>query len=120
MVIDVFTHFMPARFLEMFQQHAPDQGMFRRSMQVKPLCDLDARFRLMDQFQDYRQVSSLGSPPIETFVGPDAAPDLARVGNDGMAELVDRHPDRFAGFLAAVPMSNPAAAVKEIERAVRD
>jgi predicted TIM-barrel fold metal-dependent hydrolase len=120
MVIDVFTHFMPARFLDLFQQHAPDQGMFRRSMQVKPLCDLDARFRLMDQFQDYRQVISLGSPPIETFVGPDAAPALARAGNDGMAELVDRHPDRFAGFLAAVPMSNPDAAVQEIQRAVRD
>ena len=41
--IDVFTHFMPPRYLDAFQQHAPDQGMFRRSMQVKPLCDLDAR-----------------------------------------------------------------------------
>jgi aminocarboxymuconate-semialdehyde decarboxylase len=74
----------------------------------------------MDPFPDYRQVISLGSPPIETFVGPDAAPELAQVGNDGLAELVDEHPDRFAGFLAAVPMSNPDAAVREIERAVRD
>jgi aminocarboxymuconate-semialdehyde decarboxylase len=94
--------------------------MFRRSMQLPPLCDLDARFRLMDPFPDYRQVISLGSPPIETFVGPDAAPELAQVGNDGLAELVDAHPDRFAGFLAAVPMSNPDAAVREIERAMRD
>jgi len=118
--IDVFTHFMPPRYLDAFQQHAPDQGMFRRSMQVKPLCDLDARFRLMDAFQDYRQVISIGSPPIETFVGPDKAPELARIANDGMAELVDAHPDRFAGFLAAVPMSNPDAAVIEIQRAVHD
>jgi uncharacterized protein len=117
--IDVFTHFMPPRFLDMFQQHAPDQGMFRRSMQLKPLCELDARFRLMDQFADYRQVISLGSPPIETFAGPDLAPELSRVANDGMAELVDAHPDRFAGFLAAIPMNNPDAAVAEIERAVR-
>lgn len=120
MVIDVFTHFMPARFLEMFLAHAPDQGMFRRSMQLETLCRLDARFRLMDEFRDYKQVISLGSPPIETFVGPDKAPELARVGNDGMAELVDRHPDRFAGFLAAVPMSNPDAAVVEIQRAMKD
>ena len=118
--IDTFTHFMPSRFLELFQRHAPNQGMFRRSMQLAPLCDLDARLRLMDPFPDYRQVISLGSPPIETFAGPDAAPELARVGNDGLAELVDRHPDRFAGFLAAVPMNNPDAAVQEIERAMRD
>src|SRR5688500_4663614 len=117
--IDVFTHFMPPRFLEMFQQHAPDQGMFRRSMQLKTLCELDARFRLMDQFADYRQVISLGSPPIETFAGPELSPELSRVANDGMAELVEAHPDRFAGFLAAIPMNNPDAAVAEIERTVR-
>jgi uncharacterized protein len=119
-IIDVFTHFMPERFLRSFQEHAPDQGMFRRSMQLKPLCELDARFRLMDQFPDYRQVISLGSPPIETFVGPDLAPELARIGNDGMAALVDAHPDRFAGFLAAVPLNNPDAAVLEIERSLRE
>jgi aminocarboxymuconate-semialdehyde decarboxylase len=111
---------MPPRFLQMFQEHAPDQGMFRRSMQVKPLCDLEARFRLMDAFADYRQIISLGSPPIETFAGPSVAPELARVANDGMAELVDAHPDRFAGFLTALPMNNPDAAVAEIERALRD
>jgi predicted TIM-barrel fold metal-dependent hydrolase len=86
-------------------------------MQVKPLCELDARFRLMDEFGDYRQVNTLGSPPIETFAGPDLAPELARVANDGMAELVDRHPTRFAGFLTALPMNNPDAAVQEIQRA---
>ena len=120
MIIDAFTHFMPARFQEMFLKHAPDQGMFRRSMQVKPLCDLDARFRLMDQFPGYKQIISLGSPPVETFAGPEIASQLTRAGNDGMAELVERHPDRFAGFLAAVPMSDPDAAVREIQRAVRD
>jgi predicted TIM-barrel fold metal-dependent hydrolase len=119
-IIDVFTHFMPPRFLQAFQEHAPDQGMFRRSMQVKPLCDLDARFRLMDAFADYRQVISLGSPPIETFAAPALSPELARIGNDGMAELVDAHPERFAGFLAALPMNNPEATVAEIERSFRD
>jgi predicted TIM-barrel fold metal-dependent hydrolase len=119
-ILDVFTHFMPPRFLQAFQEHAPDQGMFRRSMKVKPLCDLDARFRLMDAFADYRQVISLGSPPIETFAGPDLAPELARIANDGMAELVEAHPDRFAGFLAALPMNNPDATVAEIERSFRD
>ena len=120
MVIDTFTHFMPARFQELFLKHAPDQGMFRRSLQVKPLCDLEARFRLMDEFTNYKQVISLGSPPVETFAGPAITSQLVRAGNDGMAELVAKHPDRFAGFLAAVPMNDPDAAVTEIQRAVRD
>src|SRR6187402_1475120 len=89
--IDVFTHFMPPRFLEAFQASAPNQGMFRRSMQVKPLCELDARLRLMDAFRDYGQVLSLGSPPIEAFAGPDTSPELSRIGNDGLAELVASH-----------------------------
>ena len=118
--IDVFTHFMPPRYLQAFQELAPDQGMFRRSMQVEPLCDLGARFRLMDEFDAYLQVISLGSPPIETFVGPDRSPEIARIGNDGMAELVARHPDRFAGFLAALPANNADASVAELERATRD
>jgi aminocarboxymuconate-semialdehyde decarboxylase len=118
--IDVFTHFMPPRFLQKFQELAPDQGMFRRSMQVKALCELDARFRLMDEFEDYAQIISLGSPPIETFAGPDDSPGLARMGNDGMAELVSRHPDRFAGFLAAIPANNPDASLAELERATRE
>jgi hypothetical protein len=43
--IDVFTHFMPPGFLQKFQAWAPDQGMFRRSMQVKSLVEIDARLR---------------------------------------------------------------------------
>ena len=118
--IDVFTHFMPPRFLQKFQAWAPDEGMFRRSMQVKPLFDIDARLRLMDEFGDYSQVLSLGSPPIETFCGPDRASELARIGNDGLAEIVSKHPHRFAGFLAAVPLNHPRAAVTEAMRATRD
>ena len=102
-MLDAFTHFMPPRYFQKFQDVAPDQGMFRRTAQVKPIWDLDARFRLMDEFGDYRQVISLGSPPIETFAGPDLAPELARIANDGMAELVARHPDRFADSSRGCP-----------------
>src|ERR1700704_3629142 len=119
-ILDVFTHFMPPRFLEKFREHAPDQGMFRRSLNVQPLCNLDARFRLMDEFGDYRQVISLGSPPIESFAERALAGELARGGNGGLAALGERHPERFAGFLATLPMNDPDAAVAELERAVRE
>ena len=56
------------------------------------MVDLEARFRMMDQFGEYRQVISLAPPPIESFAGPEVSPRLASIANDGMAELVDRHP----------------------------
>jgi aminocarboxymuconate-semialdehyde decarboxylase len=49
--------------------------------------------------------------------GADAV-GLARAANDGMAELVQRHPSRFAGFVASLPLGDPEAAVAELERAV--
>ena len=45
--------------------------------------------------------------------------DLARRSNDKLNELVAKHPDRFAGF-AALPMQDPDAAAKELQRCVKD
>src|SRR5262249_50769510 len=42
---------------------------------------------------------------------------LAREVNDLLAAAVNEHPHRFAG-LAALPTADPAAAVKELDRAV--
>ena len=50
------------------------------------------------------------------MVGPDKTPEFARAANDGLAELVAKYPDRFAGYVGALPMDNPDAAVKEAER----
>ena len=121
MKIDVFNHILPPRFHEKFQEVAGHHGdMVRRVFRVPLLVDLDARFRLMDGFGDYRQIISLASPPIESYAGPELSPVLARLANDGMAQLVERHADRFPGFAASLPMNNPDAAVAELERAIRD
>src|SRR5439155_9836451 len=72
----------------------------------------------MDRYEGYAQVLTLASPPIEALAGPDATPELARLANDGMAELVAKHPDRFPGFVASLPMNNPDAALTEIDRAI--
>ena len=50
------------------------------------------------------------------MAGPDTTPEFARVANDGLAELVAKYPDRFAGYVGALPMNAPDAAVKEAER----
>src|SRR5438552_3058685 len=44
--------------------------------------------------------------------------DLAGLANDSMAEIVNRQPERFPGFVASLPMNNPDAAVLEVDRAI--
>ena len=74
----------------------------KRMQGVRTIFDLDARLRMMDEFEDYTQVLSLGLPPLEGMVGPDKAPEFARVANDGLAELCAKYPDRFAGYVGAL------------------
>jgi aminocarboxymuconate-semialdehyde decarboxylase len=116
--IDIFNHILPPRFFAEFLQLAPGlKDMGKRSRNLPMMVDLDQRFRVMDEFGEYCQVISLASPPIESFAGPERSPDLARMANDGMAELVDRYPARFPGFVAALPMNHTDEAEKELERA---
>src|SRR5262249_42024623 len=82
------------------------------------LSDLDQRRRAIDGIENYRQVLSLGIPPIEEL--GDGASELARLGDDEMAELVRSHPDRFVGFAAGLPLNDIEASVDELKRAVGD
>jgi predicted TIM-barrel fold metal-dependent hydrolase len=118
--IDIFNHILPEAFFAEFLRIAPGlKDMGKRSRNIPTIWDLDARFRMMDEFGgDYRQVISLASPPIETFADRDTAPRLAQMANDGMAEIVERHRDRFPAFVAALPMNHPEAAMRELERAL--
>ena len=61
---------------------------------------------------------SIATPPIEVYSSGSDSVDLARLANDGMAELVRKHPDRFPGFVASLPLGDPDAAMVELERAV--
>ncbi len=118
MKIDVFNHLYPPGFVEEFERAAPLlKDMGKRVRNISTLANLDNRFRMMDEFGNYRQIISLASPPIESYAAPDLAVHLARVANDGMAELVRRYPDRFIAFAASLPMNHPDAALKELERA---
>ena len=83
------------------------------------LFDLDARWRAMEPFPDYRQVLVLAAPPLEELGPPAVTRDLAMLANDEMAALVRDH-DRFCGFAASLPLNDPDAALAELGRAVSD
>ncbi len=120
MKIDAFTHIFPKRYWDRMLKVFPDgRDMHKRVRAIPSIMDLDVRFRLMDEFgDDYRQILSIGSPPIEVFGDPATTIEMAKIANDGMAELVDRHPERFAGFVASLPMNDIEASVAEAKRAI--
>ncbi len=119
MKIDAFTHIFPKAYWERMLRALPDgRDMHKRVRAIPSIVELDARFRTMDGFgEDYRQVLTIGSPPIEAFPAGETL-DLARTANDGMAELVLRHPERFAGFAASLPMNDVGEALREAERSI--
>lgn len=119
--IDVFTHIFPTGYAARMTELAPDyKDAGKRVRGVPMLVDLDERFRVMDLFDEYQQVLSIATPPIEVFARRADAVDLARRANDGMAELVQKYPHRFPGFVASLPLNDPEQALRETHRAIRD
>ncbi|MGP0095369.1 MAG: amidohydrolase family protein [Xanthobacteraceae bacterium] len=117
--IDAFNHFFPKRLWDkMLASEGTARDIGKRMRGVPAIYDLAERFRVVDMFKDYKQVLSLGMPPLEAMGSAEQSIEFAKLANEGLAELVDKHPDRFAGYVAALPMGSPAAAVKEAERAI--
>src|SRR5580692_252013 len=115
--IDAWTHIFPKAYFERLQTMASAAGPLKRWLELKSLYDLDHRFRLMDGFVGYRQLLTPSMPAIEDLADGQAAVELMRLMNDGLAELVARHPDRFPAFAGALSLLDPEAAIVEIERA---
>jgi len=121
MKIDVFTHIFPKPYFDRMVKVAPKgKDMHKRVRNIPSIVNLEERFRIMDMFKDYAQVICLGSPPIEAFGSPPISTDMAKLANDGMAELVRKYPDRFPGFIASLPMNDPEGLLTETKRAIKD
>src|SRR5579863_9936672 len=121
MKIDLFNHFFPKRYFEQFIDTGGIRDIGKRVRNIQAIHDVEFRFKVMDEIRaqsgDYCQVLSMPAPPIEAMGDASQSPEIARIANDGLAELVRKHPDRFLAFVAAVPMNSPDEAVKEIGRA---
>ncbi|HYM91144.1 MAG TPA: amidohydrolase family protein, partial [bacterium] len=116
--VDIAAHILPARYFARLQQ-IPGFYLAKRVKGVPGLFDLNVRFRIMDGFDAYQQVLSLASPPLDRLGSPEVTPDLARLANDELAGLVAAHPDRFAGALGGLPLNNPDASLRELDRLAR-
>jgi 2,3-dihydroxybenzoate decarboxylase len=84
------------------------------------LLDLtEQRLRAMDASGIKTMIVSLNAPAIQAIPDAKRATEVARQANDALAEATRKHPDRLAG-VAALPMQDPDAATRELERCVRD
>lgn len=100
-------------------KHFTGEDAVRAKPVLERLYDLgELRLKEMDEAGIDVQVLSHGSPSAQKLPA-DIAADLTRRVNDRLHEVVQRHPDRFAGF-AALPTAVPEAAADELERCVSE
>jgi aminocarboxymuconate-semialdehyde decarboxylase len=129
MIVDFHSHYYPPSFVEAVRKgpsnfkvtfdddgnpvlHSPGDY----NVLVPGHRDLEARLRDLDAAGVDRQVLTLTAPGT-SIESPARAVGLARIANDGLAEAVAAHPDRFSA-LAHLPMNHPDAAVGELDRAL--
>ncbi|MEY8097182.1 amidohydrolase family protein [Falsihalocynthiibacter sp. S25ZX9] len=121
MIIDIYTHIFPQPYFDALIRETAGLGSLGERMKGVPsVIDLDVRFRQMDKVGAYRQVISLPAPTLEEVAEPALAQRLARLANDGLADLVARHNDRFPAFVASVALNDIDGAVAEAQRAVTE
>lgn len=124
MKVDAFAHILPpryaARVFELLRARGDDSAAeYERMMGLDPtLRNLDDRFELLDELgKDYRQVLVMAHTSVE-HEPPDVARELARIGNEELAELVGAHSSRFAGWVAQAALQDGQGALQAIEEAV--
>ncbi len=132
--IDLHSHVIPSGMLEAIARD-PDRFQMRLETRngapkivreggnVFPLhtefSDADLKIASMDR--KGLDVSFLSPAPMVLFywLDADVALEASRIVNDGIADMVARHPDRLKG-MGTLPMQHPDAAIAELERIVRD
>jgi 2,3-dihydroxybenzoate decarboxylase len=83
---------------------------------------LDIQTRLIDSMDAHgvgKMILSLNAPAVQAIADAKRAVAIAREANDALAEHVRKRPDRFAAF-AALPMQDPDAAIRELERCIEE
>ncbi|MBU3651492.1 MAG: amidohydrolase [Limnohabitans sp.] len=82
------------------------------------LTGIDERLRDMDRMGVDIQAVCPAPYHYFYFTEPGYGAELAREVNEGIAQLVSLHPDRFIG-MGSVPLQDPKLAVRELEYAVK-
>lgn len=132
MITDAHTHTLcPAVNQMVADTIAPDSIPYQRDMSPESKArdaeqfgelgqkfnDLERRFADMAAMGVDRQVVAPAPGQQHYWAPPDLLAAVSRAQNDHVAGLVGKAPERFIG-VGTLPLTDPAAAVAEIERAV--
>jgi aminocarboxymuconate-semialdehyde decarboxylase len=131
MNIDFHNHFYPDAYIQELKREkgyasvsTDNQGRLLihytgdYNVVVGPHIDIEHRLKDMDHNDIDIQVLTLTTPGVERE-NPERGVKLAKLTNDGFAEIIDKYPDRFTA-LATLPLQDPVAAVDELERSVNE
>lgn len=133
--VDVHTHILPkefprwsekfldTRFVHLEHKHTGCAHMMQGDKffrEIESNCwDPEVRIRECDADHVHVQVLSVIPVMFHYWAKPEQTLETSRFLNDFIAEVVSRHPKRFIG-LGTVPLQDPALAIREMERCVKD
>lgn len=130
-ILDVHNHFYPPEYLDALRR-GPSTVRVSTDAEGNPVLhypgdynvavpghrDIEHREAVLEEHGVALQVLSLTTPGthVET---PERAVELARLVNDAFAELRSRPSGRFTAY-ATLPLNDPLASARELERAVTE
>lgn len=127
-IIDCQSHIFPRAYTDILAQNPHPPQVIRSGSEALVTYGDVQQFRLQDEaYAPARKLADMDAAGVDmallsTNIPPPCmlAPELGLKGaqaiNNAIAELVDAHPNRFAG-LACLPWQNPEEAIAEMERA---
>ncbi len=131
MNIDFHNHFYPDAYIQELKKEkgyasvsTDNQGRLLihytgdYNVVVGAHIDIEHRLKDMDKNEIDMMVLTLTTPGVERE-NPERGVKLAKLTNDGFAEIIEKYPDRFTA-LATLPLQDPVAAVEELERSVTE
>jgi aminocarboxymuconate-semialdehyde decarboxylase len=133
-VIDIHSHVIPPDLVRRMREGTAPDGIRIEDRKNQPWVvhrqgyqypllesfhDVPARIAAMDAANIDVAVLSIAPPLFLYWIEGTSAREAAQTINDAIAEMVDMAPDRFAG-IATLPMQDPAEAVVELHRAVKE
>jgi aminocarboxymuconate-semialdehyde decarboxylase len=129
MTYDLHNHVIPPTVVNAIRRHPERYGTRIEDRNGKPYFDAHGRMiELLPEFNDIDAkvawmdrvgmdvcAISVGPPIYFYWLKPEAGIEITRLANDGIAQMVAKHPDRLRG-MAHLPMQDPDAAIAELER----
>jgi len=133
MNIDLHNHVIPPAVVEALKRDPQRYGMSieekdgkeyfnshgRPAELQKTFYDADAKVEWMDRVGFDIAAISVGPPIYFYWLSADKGLEAAKLANDGIAQMVAKHPKRLRG-MAHLPMQDPDAAIAELERVVKE